>query len=149
MQGNGWTRILIVDDDAQTLRYVRYALPAAGYVALVAGDSRELSHAVETKESNLVLLDLMLTGTDGIELMERVAELPTIFIPGYRRDETIARALQMGAADYIVKPLFVDGARGESQVRPALARWVGILPAKGLGQPLRATPGYGRRPRGS
>jgi two-component system KDP operon response regulator KdpE len=49
----------------------------------------------------------MLPGIDGIELMERVPEmahLPVIFISGYGRDETIARALEIGAADYIVKP---------------------------------------------
>ena len=49
----------------------------------------------------------MLPGTDGIELMERVAELadlPVIFISGYGRDETIVRALEAGATDYIVKP---------------------------------------------
>ena len=49
----------------------------------------------------------MLPGTDGIELMERtpeLADLPVIFISAYGRDETIARALETGAADYIVKP---------------------------------------------
>ena len=49
----------------------------------------------------------MLPGTDGIELLERVpglSDLPVIFLSGYRRDETIARALEAGAADYIVKP---------------------------------------------
>ena len=49
----------------------------------------------------------MLPGTDGIELMQRVpelADLPVIFISGYGRDETIAKALESGAADYIVKP---------------------------------------------
>ena len=54
-----------------------------------------------------MLLDLMLPGTDGIELMKRVpalADLPVIFISGYGRDETIAKALESGAADYIVKP---------------------------------------------
>ena len=49
----------------------------------------------------------MLPDTDGIELMRRVPELagrPVIFISAYGRDETIARALESGAADYIVKP---------------------------------------------
>ena len=52
-------------------------------------------------------MDLVLPGTDGIGLMERIPEmgdLPVIFISGYGRDETIATALQKGAADYIVKP---------------------------------------------
>ena len=100
-------RILVVDDDPQTLRYVREALTAAGYAVLVTGDHRQLSDILAVESPDLVLLDLMLSGTDGIELMQGVAELadvPVIFISGYGRDETIARALQVGAADYIVKP---------------------------------------------
>ena len=53
------------------------------------------------------MLDLILPGTDGIELMETVpglADLPVIFISAYGRDETIARALEAGAEDYVVKP---------------------------------------------
>ena len=100
-------RILVVDDDPETLRYVRGALAAAGYAPLVTGDPRELARLLRTKRPHLVLLDLMLPGTDGIELLERVpglTDLPVIFLSGYRRDETIARALEAGAADYIVKP---------------------------------------------
>ena len=106
-QGREETRILVVDDDPQTLRYVRDALGAAGYIPLVTGDPRELCRLIRTKRPDLILLDLMLPETDGIELMECVpemAELPVIFISGYRRDETIARAFEIGAADYIVKP---------------------------------------------
>ena len=106
-KGRERRRILVVDDDPQTLRYVRDALTTAGYSPLVTGDPREVSHLVKTKKPHLVLLDLMLPGTDGIELMERLpelADLPVIFISGYGRDETIARALEIGAADYIVKP---------------------------------------------
>ena len=99
--------VLVVDDDPETLRYVRDALAAAGYAPLVTGDPKEVSRLIRTKRPHLVLLDLMLPGTDGIELMQRVpelADLPVIFISGYGRDETVARALEAGAADYIVKP---------------------------------------------
>ena len=99
--------ILVVDDDPLTLRFVRDALAAAGYSPLVTGDHRDLSRIIRTEKPHLVLLDLMLPETDGIELMETVPELsdlPVIFISGYGRDETIARALEIGAADYIVKP---------------------------------------------
>ena len=101
------TRILVVDDDPQTLRYVRDALSQAGYAPLVTGDPDGLSSVIRTERPRLVLLDLMLPGTDGIELMKRVpelADLPVIFISGYGRDETIAKALESGAVDYIVKP---------------------------------------------
>ena len=79
----------------------------AGYAPLVTGDPRELSRILRTEKPRLVLLDLMLPGTDGIQLMQTVpelADLPVIFISGYGRDETIARALEAGADDYIVKP---------------------------------------------
>ena len=55
----------------------------------------------------MVLLDLMLPGADGIELMETVPELadvPVIFLSVYGQDEVVAKALDTGAADYVVKP---------------------------------------------
>ena len=116
-------RVLVVDDDPQTLRYVRNALSAAGYAPLVTGDHRELADLIRKEKPRLVLLDLMLPGTDGIELMERVPELadqPVIFISGYGRDETIARALEIGAADYIVKPF--SPTELTARVRAALRR---------------------------
>ena len=101
------TRILVVDDDPQMLRYVRDALDDAGYAPLVTGDHHELPRLIEAEQPALVLLDLILPGTDGIELLGTVPELgdlPVIFISGYGRDETIAKALEAGADDYIVKP---------------------------------------------
>ena len=106
-QGREPDRILVVDDDPQTLRHVRDTLADAGFSPLVTGDHGELGHIIRTEKPALVLLDLMLPGTDGIELMQTVpelADLPVIFISGYGRDETIARALEAGASDYIVKP---------------------------------------------
>ena len=101
------TPILVVDDDPQTLRYVRDALAGSGYAPLVTGDPEEVPGLIRSARPGLVLLDLMLPGADGIELMTQVpelADLPVIFISAYGRDETIARALEAGAADYIVKP---------------------------------------------
>ena len=101
------TRIVVVDDDPEMLRHARDALTEAGYTPVVTGDPGELAGLVRTHRPGLVLLDLLLPGTGGIELMERVpglADLPVIFISAYGRDETIARALEAGAADYLVKP---------------------------------------------
>ena len=100
-------RILMVDDDPQTLRVARDALTKAGYAVVVTGEHAELSRIIRTEQPDLVLLDLMLPGADGIDLLARVpelADLPVVFVSGYGRDETIAAALEAGAADYIVKP---------------------------------------------
>ena len=100
-------RILVVDDDPRALRFVRDALSEAGFAPLVTGAPQDLPRIIRTERPQLVLLDLMLPDVDGIELMQHVpelADLPVIFISGYGRDETIAKALESGAADYLVKP---------------------------------------------
>ena len=100
-------RILVVDDDPMSLRYVRDILTGAGYAPVVTGEHQELARIIRAEKPALVLLDLILPGADGITLMESVpelAELPVVFISGYDRDETVARAFEAGAADYIVKP---------------------------------------------
>ena len=115
--------ILVVDDDPETLRHLRDTLTDAGYAPLVTGDPRELSRILRAEKPRLVLLDLMLPGTDGIELMQTVPELsdlPVIFISGYGRDETIARALEAGAEDYVVKPF--SPTELTARIRAALRR---------------------------
>ena len=100
-------RVLVVDDDPHTLRFVRDALTTAGYDVSVAAEPEGIADLVRAERPQLVLLDLLLPGIGGIELMAEVPELsdmPVIFISGYGRDETIARAFESGAADYIVKP---------------------------------------------
>ena len=101
------TRILCVDDDPQTLRYVRDALTKAGYAPVVTGDPEEVSRLMKEEAPRLVLLDLVLPGSDGIELMKDIREItdvPVVFLSAYGQDEVVARAFDLGAADYVVKP---------------------------------------------
>ena len=105
--GSGRMRVLVVDDDPQTLRYVRVALSDAGYDSIVTGDPGQVAGLLEKEKPHLVLLDLIFPGIDGIGLLETVPELsevPVIFLSAYGRDQIIARALEAGAADYVVKP---------------------------------------------
>ena len=100
-------RVLAVDDDPQALRYVRDALLKSGYTPVVTGDPEEALRLVGEEKPDLILLDLMLPGTDGIELMKDIlgaGDVPVIFLSAYGRDELIARAFDMGAVDYVVKP---------------------------------------------
>ena len=117
------TRILVVDDDPQTLRYVREALVAARFVPIVTGDPQELPDLVKKHKPSLVLLDLVLPGTDGMALLEdlsELADLPVIFISGYGREETVAQALESGASDYVVKPF--SPTELVARIRAALRR---------------------------
>ena len=100
-------KVLAVDDDPQALRYVRDALVEGGYEPIVTGDPQEALRLMEEQRPHLVLLDLVLPGVDGIDLMGQmvtIADVPVIFLSAYGRDDLIARAFEMGAADYVVKP---------------------------------------------
>ena len=121
--GGDLHRILVVDDDPQTLRYVRDALSKAGYSPTVTADPEEVPRLMEDEEPQLVLLDLMLPGTDGIILMKSIremADVPVIFISAYGQDQVIARAFDMGAADYVVKPF--SPTELAARIRAALRR---------------------------
>ena len=101
------TRILAVDDDPQILWYVRHTLSEAGYATIVTGDPEQVERLVEVEKPHLILLDLALPGTNGFELMKRIAvmtDAPVMFLSGHAADQDISRGLEMGAADYVVKP---------------------------------------------
>ena len=106
-RGRQRVRVLVVDDDPQTLRYVRDALSNTGYDVSAAGDPEEALRLVVEEKPHLVLLDLLLPGAHGLELMQDIhlfANVPVIFLSGYGQDQVIARAFELGADDYIVKP---------------------------------------------
>ena len=100
-------RILAVDDDPRTLRYVRDVLSKAGYDPVVTGDPEEVLGLITANYPQLVLLDMILPGTDGITLMQeilKVTDVPVIFLSAYGQEDYVTRALDTGAVDYIVKP---------------------------------------------
>ena len=116
-------RILAVDDEPQTLRYVRDTLTKAGYDPVVTGEPEEALRMLAEYRPELVLLDLMLPGTDGIELMQEIqqlADVPVIFLSAYGREEQVVRAFDLGAADYVVKPF--SPTELAARIRAALRR---------------------------
>ena len=118
-----WVRVLAVDDEPVALRYVRDTLAKSGYEPIVTGDPEEALRLMAERRPELVLLDLMLPGTDGIELMKdilEIADVPVIFLSAYGREEQIARAFDLGAADYVVKPF--SPTELSARIRAALRR---------------------------
>ena len=117
-------RILAVDDDPQTLLHVRDALTRAGYEPILTGDPDAVGRLIVERRPHLVLLDLMLPEVDGIELLDLVPELrelPVIFLSAYGGDRRIARALEHGADDYIVKPF--SPTELVARIHTVLRRW--------------------------
>ena len=115
--------VLVVDDDPLVLRSVRAALATAGFRAVVTADPAEALALMEAHSPRLALLDLMLPERDGEELMGdimAVARIPVIVLSAYGRDETVARLLEQGATDYIVKPF--SPTELVARVRAALRR---------------------------
>ena len=106
-KGKAKPRILVVDDDPQALHFMRHALTEAEFEPIATADPDQLPVLLKRTKPHLVLLDLMLPGPDGLELMKDLlgkSGLPVIFVSGYRGGEIISQAFESGASDYIVKP---------------------------------------------
>ncbi|MCZ0940649.1 MAG: ATP-binding protein [Caldilineaceae bacterium] len=127
------TRILVVDDDPHALRYIRDVLSKSGYAPIVTGDPQEVDGLITKEEPHLVLLDMMLPGVDGIDLMRNILKstsLPVIFLSAYGQENVIAKAFDTGAADYVVKPF--SPTELAARIRSVLRQRAG---ASYLGQP--------------
>ena len=103
-------QILVVDDEPRYVRLMEANLVSAGYKVITASNGQEAVDAVDLHKPNLVLLDVMMPGLDGIEACERIRKFSTVPIVmvtarGDERDRV--RGLDVGADDYIVKPFAV------------------------------------------
>lgn len=99
-------RILIVEDEKPIADLLDMSLTAAGYTCDCCMSGTEAADAVGEKRYDLILLDVMLPGIDGFELMEYLAPLgiPVIFITARSAVKDRIKGLKLGADDYIVKP---------------------------------------------
>src|SRR5215468_8393406 len=102
--------VLIVDDDPRLREYVRVNLESEGYEVREAGSAEEGLNVLEESSPDLVLLDVMMPGVDGWEMLRRVQErhgvgaIPVIMFSGKVDDETLADAESRGAQAFIGKP---------------------------------------------
>lgn len=100
-------RILIIEDEAKTAAYVRKGLVEQGYVVDVASDGFDGLHLATAGNYDLVLLDVMLPGLDGWEVLRSVRQqkqTPVLFLSARDEVEDRVKGLRLGADDYLVKP---------------------------------------------
>lgn len=102
-------KILIVEDEEAIAKLIRMNLSKAGYQCSIAEDGEKAADRMMHEFFDLILLDIMLPGIDGYELMEYAQKLgyPVIFLTALAATEHKVKGLKMGADDYITKPFEV------------------------------------------
>ena len=100
------THILIVEDDSNIARMIAASLSIVGYDYQICSDGGEAVETVLSGHFDLILLDIMLPGLDGFQVLERIRErdIPVIFLTAKQDVADKVRGLRLGAEDYIVKP---------------------------------------------
>ncbi|MEL7558241.1 heavy metal response regulator transcription factor [Stutzerimonas chloritidismutans] len=100
-------RILVVEDEFKTADYLRKGLSESGYLVEVALNGLDGQHLIQESEFDLIILDVMLPGIDGWQLLQivrRKAQTPVLFLTARDAVEDRVKGLELGADDYLVKP---------------------------------------------
>lgn len=103
-------RILVVDDDPQIVRLARSYLEQAGFEVLAAGDGERALHVIRADRPDLIVLDLMLPGRNGLDVAQIIrkdaslAQLPIIMLTARVEDADRINGFALGADDYVTKP---------------------------------------------
>ncbi|PJJ61686.1 MtrAB system response regulator MtrA [Compostimonas suwonensis] len=118
------SRILVVDDDTALAEMIGIVLQAEGFETSFCADGTGALEAFRESKPELVLLDLMLPGIDGIEVCRRIraeSGTPIIMLTAKTDTADVVRGLESGADDYIVKPFNPKElvARIRTRLRPA------------------------------
>jgi DNA-binding response OmpR family regulator len=104
---DGRTRVLVVEDDANVAEVVVRYLEREGFDAVAVADGNEALACVESEPPDLVVLDLMLPGLDGLEVCRRLrarTPIPVIMLTARGEEDDRIVGLEVGADDYISKP---------------------------------------------
>ena len=107
-------RVLVVDDQPSNLRIISALLSRHGYTVHTAESGEEALQALERQSADLLLLDMMMPGMDGFELLEEVrrhpacSSLPVVFLTAAHDRDLLLRAFDSGAVDYVTKPFMPE-----------------------------------------
>jgi DNA-binding response OmpR family regulator/tRNA A-37 threonylcarbamoyl transferase component Bud32 len=103
--------LLVVDDNEDNRDVLARRLERAGYVVPRAANGTDALHAVERGDIDLVLLDIMMPGLSGIDVLQKIRErhtaarLPVVMVTARAESQEVVHALELGANDYVTKPL--------------------------------------------
>jgi two-component system copper resistance phosphate regulon response regulator CusR len=101
-------KILIVEDEQKTGDYLKQGLSEAGFMVDLARDGLDGLHLALTDEYDLLVLDVMLPGLDGWQVLQRVRlegkQMPVLFLTARDQIKDRVKGLELGADDYLVKP---------------------------------------------
>ncbi len=100
-------RILVIEDESRLASYVKKGLSESGYVVDVAGDGIDGAHLAIEGQYDLIVLDVMLPGIDGFEVLRRLREhksTPVLMLTARDKVEDRVQGLKGGADDYLIKP---------------------------------------------
>jgi len=103
-------KILVVDDEEDILELLRFNLTKEGFAVVCAASGEEALKSARQERPNLMLLDLLLPGMDGLEVARRLKsdpstqEIPVIMVTAKGEEADIVAGLEVGAEDYITKP---------------------------------------------
>ena len=104
-------KILIIEDEVSLARFIELELTFEGYEVSVSHDGREGYEMFERQNFDLILLDLMLPGIDGIEICKRIRKIsnvPVIILTAKDDVSDKVAGLDSGASDYITKPFAIE-----------------------------------------
>ncbi|MBN1105544.1 MAG: response regulator transcription factor [Deltaproteobacteria bacterium] len=103
-------KILVVDDEEDILELLRFNLAKEGFTVACAASGEEALKAAKAEVPDLVLLDLMLPGMDGLQVARRLKEeettraIPIVMLTAKGEESDIVAGLELGADDYVTKP---------------------------------------------
>ncbi len=106
--------VIVADDDALLRSLVEFKLKARGYRVATAGDGDEALRVIGQEQPDLVVLDAMMPGADGFEVLRRIKDdsalsaIPVVMLTARKQESDIVGALQLGASDYMVKPFIPE-----------------------------------------
>ncbi|HEX4939427.1 MAG TPA: heavy metal response regulator transcription factor [Candidatus Kapabacteria bacterium] len=127
-------KILIVEDEPKTGEYLRQGLSEAGFVIELVQNGNDGLHRALQNEYDLVILDVMLPGLNGWEVLQSIRkhglQMPVLFLTARDQVDDRVKGLEMGADDYLVKPF--SFAELLARVRTILRRGRGGIDAKTL-----------------